>query len=119
MRNIAAIIIIFILMIGICSGLDIYMNHSFKELSAAIDVIEQNNDLESVRDFEKLWERTEAGWLMVMNHSEADEISEHVMSMKKLLQLEDQNGFLLELELLKRHLEDMPEHIKLSLKNFL
>ena len=56
---------------------------------------------------------------MVMKHSEADEISEHVMTMKKHLEQGEMKGYYLELELLKRHLEDMPEHIKLSLKNFL
>ena len=56
---------------------------------------------------------------MVMKHSEADEISEHVMAMKKNLELGWMDNYSLELELLRRHLEDMPNHIKLSLKNFL
>ncbi len=119
MKNIAAIVIIFLLMFGACLALDVYIEHSLEELSAAVDKIHQNNDIESVNEFEKLWEKHEAGWLMVMKHSEADEISEHVMSMKKNLELGAMDGYALELELLKRHLEDMPSHIKLSLKNFL
>ena len=84
MKNIAAIVIIFILMIGACLTLDIYIEHSLEELSDAVEKIQQNNDIESVREFEKLWEKHEAGWLMVMKHSEADEISEHVMAMKRI-----------------------------------
>lgn len=119
MKNIAAIVIIFILMIGACLTLDIYIEHSLEELSDAVEKIQQNNDIESVREFEKLWEKHEAGWLMVMKHSEADEISEHVMAMKKNLELGWMDNYSLEMELLRRHLEDMPNHIKLSLKNFL
>lgn len=106
-------------MIGACLTLDIYIEHSLEELSDAVEKIQQNNDIESVREFEKLWEKHEAGWLMVMKHSEADEISEHVMAMKKNLELGWWDNYSLELELLRRHLEDMPNHIKLSLKNFL
>lgn len=119
MKNIAAIVIIFLLMIGACLALDIYMEHSLDELSSAVEEIQQHNDIESVREFEELWEKHEAGWLMVMKHSEADEISEHIMAMKKNLELGEMDNYSLELELLRRHLEDMPNHIKLSLKNFL
>ena len=119
MKNILAIAVIFVFMIGACLALDIYIQNSLEELSASVEKMQQNNDMESVREFEKLWEKHEAGWLMVMKHSEADEISEHVMTMKKHLEQGEMKGYYLELELLKIHLEDMPEHIKLSLKNFL
>ena len=49
MKNIAAIVIIFILMIGACLTLDIYIEHSLEELSDAVEKIQQNNDIESVR----------------------------------------------------------------------
>ena len=118
MKSIVPIIVIIILLISICVGMELYMNSSCEEMLRLCDETAESLSAENAGYFADTWEETSRGWLLLISHTEINEISASIYEMAEHARMGNEDEAIVYIGMVRRKLEVLPQKIRLSWANF-
>ena len=118
MKSIVPIIVIIILLISICVGMELYMNSSCEEMLRLCDETAESLSAENAGYFADTWEETSRGWLLLISHTEINEISASIYEMAEHARMGNEDEPIVNIGNVRRKLEVLPQKIRLSWANF-